>query len=134
MDGNNPSTITNVGIDVYLPTLQGPFSFIFDEVVNPTATWSAGYLWFANHSYGAADTHIFLFLHALNEGTCLTGQQHSGPFHQSEVSIIGVNLWQGFDGTITPVPEPSTWARMIVGFAGVGFLAYRRRNTQLRVA
>jgi hypothetical protein len=52
-------------------------SFIFDEVVNPTATWSAGYLWFANHSYGAADTHIFLFLHALNEGTCLTGQQHS---------------------------------------------------------
>jgi hypothetical protein len=33
-------------------------SFIFDEVVNPTATWSAGYLWFANHSYGAADTHF----------------------------------------------------------------------------
>jgi hypothetical protein len=25
------------------------------------------------------------------------------------------------------VPEPSTWAMMIVGFAGVGFLAYRRR-------
>jgi len=27
-----------------------------------------------------------------------------------------------------PVPEPSTWAMMILGFAGVGFLAYRRRN------
>jgi hypothetical protein len=26
------------------------------------------------------------------------------------------------------VPEPSTWAMMILGFAGVGFLAYRRRN------
>jgi hypothetical protein len=24
------------------------------------------------------------------------------------------------------VPEPSTWAMMIIGFAGVGFLAYRR--------
>ncbi|MBR0697803.1 PEPxxWA-CTERM sorting domain-containing protein [Bradyrhizobium lablabi] len=27
------------------------------------------------------------------------------------------------------VPEPSTWAMLILGFAGVGFLAYRRRQT-----
>jgi hypothetical protein len=26
------------------------------------------------------------------------------------------------------VPEPSTWAMMILGFAGIGFLAYRRRD------
>jgi hypothetical protein len=26
------------------------------------------------------------------------------------------------------VPEPSTWAMMILGFAGVGLMAYRRRN------
>jgi hypothetical protein len=26
------------------------------------------------------------------------------------------------------VPEPSTWLMMILGFAGVGFMAYRRRN------
>jgi PEP-CTERM motif len=32
-----------------------------------------------------------------------------------------------FDGNVAPVPEPSTWAMMILGFAGVGFLAYRRR-------
>jgi hypothetical protein len=25
------------------------------------------------------------------------------------------------------VPEPSTWAMMVLGFAGVGFMAYRRR-------
>ena len=31
------------------------------------------------------------------------------------------------------VPEPSTWAMMILGFAGVGFMAYRRRN-QFRLA
>jgi PEP-CTERM motif len=29
---------------------------------------------------------------------------------------------------ISAVPEPSTWAMMILGFAGVGYLAYRRRN------
>jgi hypothetical protein len=27
-----------------------------------------------------------------------------------------------------PVPEPSTWAMMILGFAGVGFMAYRRKR------
>nr|WP_283807286.1 PEPxxWA-CTERM sorting domain-containing protein [Bradyrhizobium lablabi] len=26
------------------------------------------------------------------------------------------------------MPEPSTWAMMILGFAGVGFMAYRRKR------
>lgn len=29
---------------------------------------------------------------------------------------------------IAAIPEPSTWAMLIVGFAGVGFMAYRRRD------
>jgi PEP-CTERM motif len=33
-----------------------------------------------------------------------------------------------FSVTVSAVPEPSTWAMMILGFVGVGFLAYRRRN------
>lgn len=34
------------------------------------------------------------------------------------------------NGTFTgSVPEPSTWAMMIIGFAGISFLAYRRRNS-----
>jgi hypothetical protein len=32
------------------------------------------------------------------------------------------------------VPEPSTWAMMILGFAGIGFMAYRRRNGALHLA
>jgi PEP-CTERM motif len=34
------------------------------------------------------------------------------------------------------VPEPSAWAMMILGFAGIGFMAYQRRNNTgtLRVA
>lgn len=30
---------------------------------------------------------------------------------------------------IAAVPEPSTWAMMLLGFAGVGAMAYRRRRT-----
>jgi hypothetical protein len=40
-----------------------------------------------------------------------------------------------FDGTATAtlsvpsgVPEPSTWAMMLLGFAGIGFMAYRRKS------
>jgi hypothetical protein len=34
------------------------------------------------------------------------------------------------------VPEPSTWAMMLLGFAGVGFMAYRRsrKNTMALTA
>ena len=36
-----------------------------------------------------------------------------------------------FTGTMTPVtavPEPATWAMMLFGFAGIGFMAYRRKS------
>jgi hypothetical protein len=37
--------------------------------------------------------------------------------------------------TTPSVPEPSTWAMMILGFFGVGFMAYRRKSqTHLRLA
>jgi hypothetical protein len=38
--------------------------------------------------------------------------------------------------TVNAVPESSTWAMMILGFAGVGFMAYRRHagSGALRVA
>jgi uncharacterized membrane protein len=32
------------------------------------------------------------------------------------------------------VPEPSTWAMMILGFLGLGWMAYRRKNSGLRFA
>jgi hypothetical protein len=36
------------------------------------------------------------------------------------------------DNALTsPVPETSTWAMMILGFFGVGFMAYRRRSNTM---
>ena len=35
------------------------------------------------------------------------------------------DLVVGFN--VSAVPEPTTWAMMLLGFAGIGFLAYRRR-------
>jgi hypothetical protein len=43
----------------------------------------------------------------------------------------GLGLWDvHLDSVVisSPVPEPSTWTMVILGFAGLGFMAYRRKN------
>jgi hypothetical protein len=37
-------------------------------------------------------------------------------------------------GFIAAVPEPSTWAMMVLGFCGLGFMAYRRRSSSAMLA
>ncbi len=36
--------------------------------------------------------------------------------------------------TVSTVPEPSTWAMMLLGFAGIGFIAYRRKSQPVSLA
>jgi hypothetical protein len=44
------------------------------------------------------------------------------------ITVTGLSI--SYQVTIAEaVPEPSTWAMMILGFAGVGFMTYRRRKT-----
>jgi hypothetical protein len=40
---------------------------------------------------------------------------------------------RGFVATAA-VPEPSTWAMMLLGFAGVGFVAFRRKRKAALIA
>lgn len=60
---------------------------------------------------------------------------NSNPGYRTSYSAY---IYDHFDGSnptytnyaflVTGVPEPSTWAMMILGFSGVGFIAYRRRK------
>jgi hypothetical protein len=34
----------------------------------------------------------------------------------------------GIQSITSSVPEPSTWAMLVLGFAGIGFMAFRRKN------
>ena len=45
----------------------------------------------------------------------------------ADVSYPGIDNF-AFGNTVSAVPEPSTWAMMILGFAGIGFMAYRRKS------
>ena len=47
--------------------------------------------------------------------------------------LVGYAIFASSD-TITAVPEPSTWVMMILGFAGIGAITYRRRRSSMLVA
>lgn len=46
--------------------------------------------------------------------------------------LLTADLPDGF--SVTAVPEPSTWAMLLIGFAGIGFMAYRRKNKKTDAA
>jgi PEP-CTERM motif len=57
------------------------------------------------------------------------GMLGSNPFSLTvgvDISHSGAGATTG-DINISGVPEPSTWAMMVIGFAGIGFMAYRRK-------
>lgn len=51
---------------------------------------------------------------------------NNGPFQLTGPQNNEVTLT--VTDTIAAVPEPSTWAMMILGFVGLGFMAYRRKS------
>jgi PEP-CTERM motif-containing protein len=51
----------------------------------------------------------------------------AGEWTNPENRTSTLNIYADFTA-VAGVPEPSTWAMMILGFAGVGFMAYRRKT------
>jgi hypothetical protein len=69
---------------------------------------------------------------AVFNGNPNAGTYQINPFNQGGTLASGsYTIGAPF---LAAVPEPSTWAMMILGFFGVGFLAYRRKNGTLRLA
>jgi hypothetical protein len=46
----------------------------------------------------------------------------------SDPSAYTLEFSSGIGNSVGGVPEPSTWAMMLLGFAGIGFMAYRRKS------
>jgi hypothetical protein len=87
------------GVDPFTVS-YGATSQIFTPGSN--TTWSTGSMSFI----GAANTNLVF------TGTPLPND------HSSAIDLV----------TISAVPEPATWAMMILGFLGIGFMAYRRKS------
>jgi hypothetical protein len=82
---------------------------------------------------GAAPTDIG-FQNSENLGFAGTGFGSAFNANALDTYLITLTVNEGngttlsISETVNAVPEASTWAMMILGFFGVGFLAYRRRN------
>jgi hypothetical protein len=66
-----------------------------------------------------------------NEIVYLIGEDSNGDvfFHVQASPYSYVTDYGTFSTTVVAgVPEPSTWAMMILGFCGLGFMAYRRKS------
>ena len=107
---------TLVGTNVHLTTLTGGQPFDLIVGANP------------NQNNGFDNFNPYINQTATFTLAC-TGCTTSS-------NIFGVSLSFGTEGFVvdatptTPsVPELSTWAMMLLGFAGVGLLAYRRRGS-----
>lgn len=71
------------------------------------------------------ETIVSGFLDSDTTNTVTSSRQYSGP--NGPTGNLRTGLVTGFNEHVAAVPEASTWAMMMLGFAGVGFLTYRRR-------
>ena len=86
-------------------------------------------------NYQGAPSIWFGDTYAQNYGTIGAPLGSSMSYSLSTTIPIGTtSVFVGWDGpgsyaaAVAPIPEPSTWAMMVFGFAGVGFMAYRRKS------
>jgi hypothetical protein len=100
---NNNSLVLNVGSD----TIRG------DDLVSMGLTNGAGNQFdiFDNQWFRISDNNPF---------TSFTASSTTNAF---EFDMAGPSVTQ-----TSGVPEPSTWAMMLIGFAGLGYAAFHRRK------
>ena len=122
LSGNTPPGYTNPGcmINASLCSLVGNFGVTF------TATISGGMF--------NGDSVFSVFSPTTNYTGGFVGWEGLDPSGLSETAYDDHS--GTFDGTLAivtlgtpPIPEPSTWAMMLIGFAGLGYAGYRRRKS-----
>jgi hypothetical protein len=124
-------TVTN-----YLVEDEGVNVFGLDDIIFPGA--KAGWLYVAATGDGAGGNTVYRLrltgldpnapiaaIGSLNEVAILDLENTPGLFATANVGtalLTGINGVHGMDFV---APEPSTWAMLLFGFAGLGFMGYR---------
>jgi hypothetical protein len=57
------------------------------------------------------------------------GDEQGVPGFEFVVTLPDNLSFEGISPIVTSVPELSTWAMLLIGFAGLGFMAYRRKQS-----
>jgi hypothetical protein len=98
--------------------------------------------WYANGTQLVVPSYTNMATSALQG----FGTTSSGPYSFGLTSVTmsesasytlkagGELLNRGINESLTVVPEPSTWAMLVVGFAGLGYAAFRRNAKSRAIA
>ena len=131
----------------------GPYSWTMSAVATSTETVAIDYL--SNGFYGfyrvtadmtATSNGVTQTVYSHGPANCCTspsaGFNYSGSFMLNlvagqpySVTVTGTNgdipyNWGGSVTLTQTVPEPASWAMMIIGFAGLGFAGFRRAQSK----
>lgn len=87
---------------------------------------------------GQNSAEPYVFVNFFNEGTGfdqIVFKQANGSTAGYELDNHTVGWWKNQGGTPVPgVPEPTTWAMLILGFGMIGYASRRRTSTRIAVS
>lgn len=101
----NPASASTDGVMTFSTPSSGPFTTGCSNCLS-NIYYSSG----AAYSFGAVTSNAVY------------------TFDQDPVQIDRISISYQVSGPVGAVPEPSTWAMLLLGFCGVGLLACRRRT------
>src|SRR5258708_17402794 len=116
-------TTSSVGAGPFSPQQDVGAAYLYDSAHNYIGTVTPGYL----------DSSAFLSSDGTSGFATFSNNQPAGQA-TLEIDFAGINTSNDLApisatfAVTSAVPEPSTWAMMILGFAGIGFVAYRRKS------
>ena len=120
-------TLTINESNSYALSLNAPGTVVVNSINNnrlqfpaPTGTFEPTF--FDEDGFGFSANGVNYDLYGIGEGFSgyeLSADNHI-PFGSAAVSVTAA------------VPEPATWAMMLLGFSGIGALAYRRRSALVK--
>jgi hypothetical protein len=88
-------------------------------------------------TYASADYPMYAYFDAFSVSLDLQTGQSTGNWTAADVMLSSVtvsSITVGDSPSPTSVPEPSTWAMMLLGFAGLGFAGYRTSRKAASIA
>jgi hypothetical protein len=133
--------LVNVTGSVTGPGTSAQAQFQVDSLTpNDTLHFGAGAFSGANQSFTINQTYEFQAnriyrVYMLAAGVAQFGHSFSAMVDDTTFTLdpsvldrYSLVFSEGIQNNVGAVPEPSTWAMMLLGFSGVGFIAYRRRS------
>jgi hypothetical protein len=127
---------TSFGIDNYVDFGTGKLNQVIGSGV--PSTFDPASFTMSNKATLTTGTVYTVYLRAwvYANGDGAVGTAYIDPYIFVDLTTPNAGLYTvttspeiGNDPITAAVPEPSTWAMMLLGFAGVGYMTYRRRRT-----